>query len=343
MSKILTVDKLESGMILEENVINHKTGVVLIVKNTVMTKNLIRKLFLYGIETVHIKEEINEYSYNQELMVSYSRVEEKLDNLFDNIRTGNDVEVDEVFYEMKGFAVEVSRERDILTQLRLLHKKDDYTFNHSISVSILAISLGKWAKFTKDEIFDLSIAGLFHDIGKLRVPDNIINKPGQLTPEEYEIVKQHSLYSYNLLMETEKFSEDVLLGVLHHHEKLNGLGYPNNLKGDEIHQYAKVITICDIYDALVSQRTYKEKENPLRVADYIKDESFTSLDPALSHIFLENISRFYVGNKVVLSNGETGKIVYIHPHDKTKVIVKAGENFINFFNPQSVEIVNIIV
>jgi HD-GYP domain-containing protein (c-di-GMP phosphodiesterase class II) len=276
-------------------------------------------------------------------MVSYSRVEEKLDNLFDNIRNGNHIEVDEVFYEMEGFAVEVSRERDILTQLRLLHKKDDYTFNHSISVSILAISLGKWARFTKDEIFDLSIAGLFHDIGKLRVPDNIINKPGQLTPEEYNIVKKHSLYSHEILVQTEKFNEDVLLGVLHHHEKLNGLGYPNNLKGDEIHPYAKVITICDIYDALVSQRTYKERENPLKVADYIKGESFNSLDPLLSHIFLDNISRFYVGNKVLLSNGETGKIVYIHPQDKTKVIVKIGENFINFFNPQGVEIVDIII
>ncbi len=343
MVKVLTVDKLEIGMVINDDIINQRTGVILIAQNTVMTKQLIRKLIIYGIKTVKIKEEANTYKYNEELMICYSKVEKKLDNLFSDVRNGKRMVVDEIFDEMKDFAEEVSKERDILTQMRLLDKKDDYTFDHSIAVSILSISLGKWANYSKEQIFDLAIAGLFHDLGKLKIPDEIINKPGKLTEEEFEMIKKHSLYSYKILLETEKFNEDILLGVLHHHEKMNGLGYPNKLKSEHIHDYAKIITICDIYHALISQRIYKDKENPLKVAEYIKGESFDSLDPYLSHLFLNNISKFYVGNKVLLSDGKVGTIVYIHPQDKTKVIVRVGENFINFFNPQEVEIVEIIV
>lgn len=343
MGEIVTLEEIRVGMIVDDDIFNERIGVILIAKDTVMTRRLINKLLIHKIKTVKIKEEVNKYNYNEELMVSYSRVEEKLDNLFYDVRSGNKILVDEVFNEMKDFAQEVSKERDILSQMRLLNKKDDYTFNHSMAVSILSISLGKWANYTKEQIFDLAIAGLFHDLGKLKVPDEIINKPGKLTTEEYEIIKKHSFYSYEILLKTQKFSRDILLGVLHHHEKMNGSGYPNKLKAESIHEYAKIITICDIYHALVSQRIYKDKENPLKVADYIKDESFDSLDPYLSHIFLNNISKFYVGNRVLLSDGKTGTIVYIHPQDKTKVIVKTGENFINFFNPQEVEIVDIIV
>lgn len=343
MRQVITVDRIEIGMIVDDDIFNESTGVILIAQGTVMTRHLINKLLVHDIKTVKINNKVNNYKYNEELMISYSRVEEKLDNLFDDIRGGNKIFVDEIYDEMRDFAQEVSKENDILYQMKLLNKMDDYTFNHSIAVSILSISLGKWANYTKEQIFDLSLAGLFHDLGKLKVPDEIINKPGKLTKEEFEIIKKHSFYSYEILLETEKFSEDVLLGALHHHEKVNGSGYPNKLKAEDIHEYAKIITICDMYHALVSQRIYKNKENPLKVVEYIKSESFDSLDPYLAHIFLNNISKFYVGNEVLLSDGRIGTIVYIHPQDKTKLVVKTGERFINFFYNQEVEIVDIIV
>ena len=344
MVKLLDINKLEEGMILERDIIHKETGVTLITKDTVIKQEHIVKLFKHEIRTINIKIVAEKtYNYNEKLMVSYSRVEGKLDDLFDDLRNGNDLVVDEVFDEMQDFAHEVSKERNILSQMRLLNQKDDYTFNHSLAVSVLSISLGKWNNYSKDQIFDVAITGLFHDIGKLRVPDEIINKEGSLTREEYEIVKKHSRYGYEMLAETGMFNEDVLFGILQHHEKTNGSGYPQNLRGEEIHEYAKIVSICDVYHALISKRSYKDKKNPLKVADYIKHESFNSLDPYLSHIFLENISKFYVGNNVLLSNGEMGTIIYIHPQDRTKTIVKVGENFINFLNPQDVEIVEIVV
>ena len=344
MGEILDINRLKEGMILERDIVHKESGVTLITKDTVIKQEHIVKLYKHEIRTINIRIEVEKtYNYNEKLMVSYSKVEEKLDELFDDFKNGKELAVDEVFDEMQDFALEISKERNILGQMRLLNQKDDYTFNHSLAVSVLSISLGKWNNYSEEQIFDLAITGLFHDIGKLQVPDEIINKAGSLTREEFDVVKKHSRYGYEMLAETGMFNENVLLGILQHHEKTNGSGYPNNLRGDEIHEYAKIVSICDVYHALISKRSYKDKKNPLRVADYIKHESFNSLDPYLSHVFLENIATFYVGSRVLLSDGEIGTIIYIHPQDRTKSIVKVGENFINFLNPQDVEIVEIVV
>lgn len=111
----------------------------------------------------------------------------------------------------------------------------------------MAIALGKWLGYSEESILELSIVGLLHDIGKLKIPEEIVNKPGKLTSDEFGLMKSHSFYSYEILLETGDFNEDILLGVLQHHEKVNGTGYPNGLKGEDIHKYAKIIAVCDIY------------------------------------------------------------------------------------------------
>lgn len=177
----------------------------------------------------------------------------------------------------------------------------------------------------------------------MKVPDNIVKKPGKLTTEEYKEMKRHSVYSYEILLKTNRFSEDILLGILQHHEKINGTGYPYGISGNRIHEYAKIIAICDIYHALTSNRVYKDKDSPLSAADYLRHEGFDSLDPNITQIFLKNISRFYVGNKVLLSDGSVGIIIYIHPQNETKPIVKVNNRYIDFLQPQEVEILDIII
>lgn len=344
VGELTNVDKLDIGMVLDKDVIDDRTGAILIPKNTALTKTFINKLIIHRIQTVSVKEEVlPEGLQNDNLIDEYSKVEEKLDVLFKEIKEGKELESDEIISKMNDFVNQIVMERNILTQMRLLRKKDDYTFNHSLGVSILAITLGKWLNYSLEEIIDLSIAGLFHDIGKLMVPDEIIKKPGRLTTEECVEMKKHSLYSYKLLLETNKFSDDILLGVLQHHEKINGTGYPNGVKGEKIHRYARIIAICDIYHALTSNRIYKSKDSPLKVADYLRKESFNSLDPNMTQIFLKNISKFYVGNKVLLSDGSIGIIVYIHPQNRTKPIVQVDNRFIDFLQLQDIEILDIVI
>lgn len=344
MGKLISVSKVEIGMILDRDIIESKSGAVLIPEGTAMTRSLIDKLLVNRVSSLFVREEeIPEGIRNQDFTKEYSKVEKRLDNIFDRVKEDGKIDADEVVHEMEGFVNEISQERDILTQMRLLKKTDDYTFNHSLGVSILAITLGKWLDYPEEKILELSIAGLFHDIGKLKVPAEIVKKPGRLTEEEFELMKKHAFYSYEMLLKTNKFSDDILLGVLQHHEKVNGTGYPNRVSGDRIHDYGKILAICDIYHALTSNRVYKDKDSPLRVADYLKHESFISLDPYMTQVFLKNISKFYVGNKVLLSDGATGIIVYIHPQDETRPIVQVGDKFIDFLKEQDLEILDILI
>ena len=344
MNKFTVLDKLESGMIIGKDVIDKNTGVILIPKDTVLTTDHINKLSRHKVFAVMIKEEeILESLSNEGFSKEYSKVENRLDNIFEMVKKEGKIESEDIVNEIQGFVNEVSLERDILTQMRLLRKKDDYTFDHSLGVSILAITLGKWLGYSQDKILELAIAGLFHDIGKLKIPDEILNKPGKLTPEEYNVMKKHSYYGYEMLLKTNNFSENILQGVLNHHEKMDGSGYPNGLISNEIHEYAKIISICDIYHALTTNRVYKEKDSPLRTADYLRQESFKSLDPYITRVFINNISKFYIGNKVLLSDGTTGIIVYIYPQDETKPIVKVEDKFIDFLKEQDVEIIDIII
>lgn len=344
LEKLINLDNLEIGMVLGEDAIDTKSGAVLIPKGKALTGDFIDKLSLNNIsEVIIVEEEIPEEWYNNDIRTNYLIIGKKLENLFYNAKKGKKIEVSDIFNEMDKFAKIVSQERDILTQMRLLRKKDDYTFDHSMGVSILAISLGKWLNYSEDDILNLSITGLFHDIGKLHVSDEIVKKPGRLTEDECEIMKKHSYYGYQILMETGKFSNDILMGVLQHHERMDGSGYPNGLKGDKIHEYAKVVSICDIYHAITSRRVYKDKESPFKAADQLRYASFSDLDPTISQVFLENISNFYIGNKVLLSNGDIGTIVYVHPQDKTKAIVKVDDYFIDFLKEHEIKVLDIII
>lgn len=344
LAKITSIDKVDIGMVLDRDLIDSKTGAILIPNGTTMTRNFIDKLISNGVKTVFIREElIPEEWKNETITHEYAKVEKYLDNVFDKVQKGKSIELKNIESEMENFVDAISSERDILTQMRLLHKKDDYTFNHSLGVSVLAIALGKWLGYSDEKILDLSIAALFHDIGKLRVPDEIVRKPDKLTEEENLIMQKHSYYSFEMLSETKKFNDDILLGVLQHHEKMNGIGYPNHVTGDRIHEFAKIIAVCDIYHAITSRRVYKDKDSPLRAADCLRRESFSSLDPYITQIFLKNISKFYVGNKVLLSDGTTGVIVYIHPQDETKPVVKVGDIFIDFLNEHNLQVDDILI
>lgn len=331
-------------MILDKDVVDLRSGAVLIPADTAMTKPFIKRLNDNKIHFVYIKDiEIPDGLRNDGLTSEYVNVEESLNNVFQDIKSGNKLDGDKIVEEINDFVKEISKERDILTQMRLLKKKDDYTFNHSIGVSVLAVTLGKWLGYPDDKLKELSLVGIFHDIGKLRISDSIVKKPGTLNDEEAKEMMMHSTYSYDILLETNEFNEDILRGVLEHHEKFNGTGYPKGLKGEDIHEYARIVAICDIYHAITSDREYRDKDSPLRAADYLRQESFHTLDPNITQVFLKNISRFYVGNKVLLSDGRTGIIVYLHPQDDTRPIVQSGDDFLDFLQPQSVEILDIII
>lgn len=136
---------------------------------------------------------------------------------------------------------------------------DSYTYTHSINVALLSRLIGKWMKYGKNMQDSLMFAGLLHDIGKMKIDKNVLNKPDKLTDQEFEKIKQHSVYSYELLQLNKDIPLDVKVGILMHHERMDGSGYPYGVCNENINDIAKVLAIADSYDAMISERPYQKK------------------------------------------------------------------------------------
>lgn len=342
---LIDINEAKPGMILNRDVDNIKTGAIFISSGTILNRKLILQMKNLNIESINVYDEKNLFSSDYEedkLEGKYEVLSEKVNKVFNDTKIGKKIIVTEVSKELDDVIDEIIKNNNILGRIRQLEKWDDYTFRHSLNVCMLSTMIGKWLSYSQVEVKQLSLAGLFHDIGKLKISNDIINKPEALTEEEFEIIKKHPIYGYNILSDTIGISKNVTLGALQHHERIDGRGYPYGLKDDKIHEFARIIAICDIYDAMTSERVYKGKESPLLVAEYLNSESFASLDPEITQMFLNNISKFYVGNIVKLSNGDIGEIVYIYPQMPTRPIVKVEDKYIDFLKDDRVEVVDII-
>ena len=200
----------------------------------------------------------------------------------------------------------------IAIDIRELKVSDEYTFRHSVEVATISMVIGKKLGLDNTSLHELGVAGLLHDIGKSKIPTEILNKPGKLTDEEFAVMKLHSTYGYNLLKEKKQFSAQILLGVLQHHEKLSGKGYPMGHKSPMIHLYGRIIAVADIYDALVTKRPYKEPYSQ-REAMEILLAMGDDLDLQILNAFKKSIILYPVDSIVKLSNGRLAKVVKNHP------------------------------
>ena len=190
---------------------------------------------------------------------------------------------------------------------------DEYTFQHSVDVATIAMLIAKNSDMSEAEIQKIGMAGLLHDMGKSKIPNEILNKAGKLTEEEFAIMKNHSVFGYQILKEKGGIPQEVLMGVLQHHEKLNGKGYPMNVAVDKIHPYAKILSIADIYDALVTERPYKKAFSQQDAIEMIMAMT-EELDVDFMRSFIDTVILYPVDSSVTLSNGERARVVMNTPH-----------------------------
>lgn len=203
---------------------------------------------------------------------------------------------------------EISTNKDVLINLMDLQAFDDYTYNHSVNVAILSISLGVALGLNKSELCKLGFAALLHDIGKVFVPKEILNKPAKLTDEEFEEMKSHSRLGWDHIKRGLGISDEILIGILEHHEKYGGGGYPSNIEGDEISLFGRIIAAADVYDALTSQRPYRKAMLPSDAVEYVMASIMTQFDPLIVNTLVKKIAPYPVGTSVTLSNGTTAII-----------------------------------
>ena len=201
----------------------------------------------------------------------------------------------------------------VAVDIGALKVSDEYTFKHSVDVATMSMIVARKYGLDDQQVYEIGIAGLLHDIGKSKIPNEILNKAARLTDEEFAIMKQHSVYGYRILQPKEDLSTEIKLGVLQHHEKINGKGYPMGVTGDKIDLFARLISISDIYDALVTERPYKKAYSQRDAVEMIMSMTM-ELDITAMKSFLESMILYPVDSIVELSNGEQARVVKNIPH-----------------------------
>lgn len=199
----------------------------------------------------------------------------------------------------------------IAVDINALKTSDEYTFKHSVDVATMSMIIAKKQGLDKKDVYHIGIAGLLHDMGKAQIPLEILNKPAKLTDEEFAVMKKHPLYGYNILKDKNDFPKTVSFAVLQHHEKMNGRGYPMGVASDKIVPYAKILSVADVYDALVTERPYKKAFSQRTAVEMIMSMT-EELDITAMKSFMNSVILYPVDSTVQLSNGELARVVENH-------------------------------
>lgn len=270
--------------------------------------------------------------------VRHKEVIEDNKKIFTQIQEEGVLDLNRIRKNVEETLPDMVRNNDVLKRLNQLKASDDYTFHHSMRVSILATMIGKWLGYSQEELVELGEAGLLFDIGKLNIPEFILKKPSQVNPDEYELIKKHAQFSYSILLKTRGVSSNIKYAALHHHERMDGSGYPLRLRESQIHDFAKIIMVCDVFDALITDRPYKKGISPILAADYLSWSAGKLFDSKVCYVFIKKLSEYYLGKWVKLSNGQEGTIVFIDGNYPTRPLVRVGNDFVNLIKDRSINV-----
>lgn len=237
-----------------------------------------------------------------------SKSKKAVATMFDDIRMGKTLDSEFATPLIDQISASLDRNAGALLSLVRLKSKDDYTYMHSVAVCVLMVRLGRVLGMSEAEIKQAGSAGLMHDLGKVKVSPSILNKPGALTNEEFNHIKLHPVLGYDLLVQAQVLDPITLNVCLHHHEKVDGSGYPHQLKADEISIFAKMAAVCDVYDAVTSDRPYKVGWAP-GVALQRMAQWKGHFDDAVFKAFVKCLGIYPVGSFVGLKSGRLGAVV----------------------------------
>ena len=264
-------------------------------------------------------------------------------DLFESYRRTRKIPLADIRKDVVPVIQEISRNPDIFALFSAVQGKDDYTYQHNIGVGVLSTLIGRWMGMNEADLSVLSTAATLHDVGKLKIPNEILNKPGKLTEEEFNLVKKHTIFGYEMLKETTGANSHITLAALQHHERNDGRGYPLGLKEEQIDSYSKIIAVADIFHAMSSKRPYHEPVPFHVIVDQMRRGSFGALDPHVVSVFLENIVKRTVGREVLLTDGRIGEIVYLNPHNIETPLIRINDEYIDLSKRPEINIKEISI
>lgn len=238
-----------------------------------------------------------------------SKAKKAVVSMFREVRMGNAISAEAAGELVEEISSSVLRNPGALISLARLKTADDYTYMHSVAVCALMVSLARQLGLDENEMREAGMAGLLHDLGKALMPMEVLNKPGKLTDDEFRIIKSHPVEGHRLLVEGKTYSDIVLDVCLHHHEKIDGSGYPDRLGGNSISLFAKMGAVCDVYDAITSNRPYKAGWDPAESIRKMAEWSKGHFDEQVFQAFIKSIGIYPVGSLVMLSSSRLAVVV----------------------------------
>lgn len=243
-------------------------------------------------------------------------------HMMDDVRLGQQIQVDRVEPLVENMVDSIFRNQDALLPLARLKNHDDYTFEHSVSVCALLVAFGRGMKLPRETIKEMALGGLLHDVGKARIPDNILNKPAKLTDDEFARMQSHVTQSVILLKQTPGVSDIAMQVAAEHHERFDGTGYPHRLTSDKISLYGQMASIVDVYDAISSERVYHRGMPPTQALKKLLEWSSHHFDPQLVQAFIRAIGIYPTGTLVQLDSKRIGVVIEQNEEKLLEPVVK---------------------
>ncbi len=306
-------------------------GRILLSRGVELSSSLVRRLAQLGIHAVCIDDPMTDDLHPQELISPALRqelVSATYTALLDIVGKGTSrvVRTRDVQKRLRPVVA------NVISQLRHVegagqhlgnvYLSDGELYHHSVNVTLFSLTLGMNLGLNEDGLTELGIGTLLHDVGKLKIPGAVLRKPGRLTDEEFEVIKQHTTFGYELLREMPDVSSETALIALNHHERVDGSGYPRGLKGDEIDLYSRIASVADVYEALTANRVYRNGYLPHQAFEFLLGAGGTQFDEHVVDAFVQTIAVYPVGVTLQLSNGLRGVVVRTRPKQTHRPIVR---------------------
>lgn len=360
-TKKIFVQQAVPGLIVADNVYTFSNQLI-ISEGTKLTDKIITRLKFYSIHQILIQliddevkltpvtdaasnlylERLKSSDEFEEFSGTILTTVDKFHNALDHIEDGDGkIDTTALYHDIKSIMTQGRNNLHVFDMLHCMRDYDDMTYIHSVNVAIICHMFGTWLNFGHRDLETLTLCGLLHDVGKLSISNEILNKKETLTKEEYEVLKSHAVRGYNTLLPYD-INIHIKMSAMMHHERCDGSGYPMGLTSSQIDKYAKIVMIADVYDAMTSSRCYRGSLCPFEVISMFESEGLTKFEPKYMMTFFDHISQLYQNSTVKLNDGRIGQIVFMNRNTLSRPIIKCGEEFVDLTKSTQLHIKEIL-